>query len=198
MDGIERQRKKEVEILVDHAETAGHDANDLARLRVDLDRAADNARIAAKTALPVAVAEHDGLCAARILVGLREPATQERWNFECLQDTIADVCGPDFFRPGDAGHIGELRRPDAYRLEGAVVLRKSEVHGRRKLQSVDKARQASGAGSVEEKSRKAVRIRIRKRLEQHAIYHGENCCIGTNADRQRQKNRGCEAPGLPK
>src|SRR6185312_16818891 len=54
---IERQRDKQVEILVLDLKTLRHHAHDLPSLRIDLDVLSDHRRFAAKTLLPIVVAQ---------------------------------------------------------------------------------------------------------------------------------------------
>jgi hypothetical protein len=70
------QRHGQGGLVIHEAEGLWQDTNDLARFGIDLERASDCARIAAKPALPVAVKQHHGFCAAGRVVLFGEGATQ--------------------------------------------------------------------------------------------------------------------------
>ena len=64
------------------AKAGGHHADDLVRLIVDLDRAADCALIATQLVLPDAVAEYGDAWAVRTVVLIGDRAAKERCDAE--------------------------------------------------------------------------------------------------------------------
>ena len=149
-----------------------------------------------KAALPVAVTEHDGLCAARILIGVREPAAGDGGNVEGFENAIADLDGLDFLRAGDTGDVRGSIRPDADRLKGLVVAEEGEVHGRRELQAGGKIGEAAGAGRVKPEGDELVGVGIRKRAQQDAVDDAEDDGIGADADGEGEQNGDGESGGF--
>ena len=102
---IEGQRDQQVEILVHDLKPSRHYADDLPRLGIDLDVSSDHRRVAAKTPLPVAVAQHRDLVAARDLVGRQDPSAGSWRNVQRLQHAVADVRCVHLFGLRDARDV---------------------------------------------------------------------------------------------
>ena len=66
---IKREGQQQIEVLIRHLKTARHHSDNLACLRIHLNRAPDDRPVTAEAALPVAIAEHHGPRPARILIG---------------------------------------------------------------------------------------------------------------------------------
>ncbi len=74
---IETNRQEQRGLLpIEEAEFLRHDADDLARFAVHSDGSSDDGPIRAEPALPIVIAEHDRVGAARAVIDAVEPASQ--------------------------------------------------------------------------------------------------------------------------
>ena len=75
-----------------------HNADYFSRPRIHRNVAPDDRPVSAEPPLPVAIAEHHALRAARNLICLGEPSPNCRWNVQRLKYTIADFNGAHLLR----------------------------------------------------------------------------------------------------
>ena len=184
LGAIELERKDQRRLLIEEPERVGQHADDLARLAVEHDAAPDRRRIGAEAGSPVAGHEDHGVGRARRVVLLREQAAERRRRAEHRQHAVGDVDGADLLGLRDPGDADGVAGPHRDVLKHAAVLAVGVVEKRR------------GAGVRQVQPRRGViehdqlvRLRIRQRLQQHAVDHAEDGGVGADADREGQHAR---------
>ena len=197
LDRIEGQRHQQIEVVIDHLESARHHTGDHARLRVDADGAAHHARIAAEAPLPVSIAEHHSLRSARVLVGRRQPLPGGGRHIERLQNAVRNQRRVDLLRLRDPRDACGPRQPHAHRLEARLCAAKVRYIEADRRSSSRKSASPGAPGAFRRKRNQLLRLRIRKRPDQHAVEHAEDRCIGADADGQREDD-GDREPWRPR
>ena len=193
---IEGQRHEKIEIAINDAEATRHYADNLARLCVDLDAAADHARISAEAPLPVAIAQHDGLRAVGVLVDCGEPAPDSRRDGERLQDAVADQQCLRLLGLCDARDVRRVWHPHSERLERVVVLGEGDVHGWGKVKALFEIREPRSSGRTHPQRDELVRLWVGKRLEKYRIDHAEDGGVGADADGEGEQDGDGESGGF--
>lgn len=125
---LERARHQNVEVLVDDAEPARHNADNRVRLRIDVDGAPDHGTVTTEALLPVAIAEDDVLWAVGYLIGSRQLPAFEWRNAEGLEYAVGNEDGMNLLGLRQPGEVGLASGPDPQRLQGPVVLAEREIH----------------------------------------------------------------------
>ena len=151
-------------------------------------RAADNLRVAAERALPVAVAEHHHRMAAPrdIVLGQNGPAElrldaeeRKRASRHRLAHDGALPC------PRDRSARGERRRGDAAEDLGRALAQVLDVRVRHRIEPPP----AFGFVDVDER----LGLHERGVAEEHRVDDAEDRCVGADADRERQHGHRREA-----
>ncbi len=189
---VDPERHDEVGLDVDDAEPFGHDADDLARARLNRDASSDDGAIAAEAAPPITVAEHHDARRTRDLIGGRQRASEHRLDAERRERAVGRPQAAHLLRLGDAGDGRRPGKPDADVLEGAIVLGVREVHRWREAEVAGQVRHPGCArGGVPDRDQ-AVWLRVGQRPEKHAVDDAEDGGVGADADGQRQEDHGGE------
>src|SRR5437667_9133665 len=114
---------------VQEVKSLRQDANDLPRLAVHDDVAANDGIISAEFAAPIAVSEHDGFGSARGIILFSESAAQQGRHAEEGKSAIRDAQGTNLFWLGHTGHAHGVARVKTEVLEGAILVAEDEVVG---------------------------------------------------------------------
>jgi len=150
--------------------------------------AAHGCRIASEPGSPVACRQHHGFGSARCVVRPGEHAPQHRLRPEHRQDGIGREERPHFFRLREAGHAHGAGVPQSQILEHPAVLTVGEVEERRSAGARDLD---ARCGVVEHDQ--LVRLRIRQRLQEHALNDAEHGSVGADPNREGQHRHGRKA-----
>ena len=142
---IELVGAPQIVFLRHESEPGRHDADDFSRIVVQLDRASEDARVAAKTALPELMAE-DGnpRCVWPVVVGRYGPA--QKWRHAQQREEFrGDELHLQARRLAVAGQRPRTRRPCRQRLQRAAVALPIQPVGRRDGVAPPSARRLSAA-----------------------------------------------------
>ncbi len=137
-------------------------------------------RIASKFALPVGVAQHHCFRTAGRIVLFTECPADHRLYAQDRKDAIRNVDCINLLRLTYSGDGGGIAIPDAGFFERAILFAISEVSGGGRVQLFE-----TKARCDMPHAHYAVRLGIRKRLEQHSVNHTENGAVRADANRQR-------------
>jgi hypothetical protein len=188
LDALELHRaQQQIGFGVGYAKPRRHHPGDLAQPCIDVQRAPHDARVAAETALPIAVAQHDLRNVAGLASG--EPTADQRLNAERLEHADGDGDPRHLLRLAFTNDRRSTGRPDAEVLEDAVLLREGEKHRPRQRQPAAVER-PSRAGGVEPHRDELAGLRICERLEQDTVHDGERRRGRATADRERRDGDG--------
>ena len=166
-------------------EAARHDAHDLVRHAVDLDRAADHRRVARVASLPQRVAEDSELRPARPVLRLREAAPEERRDAERLERVRRDLAGGDPHGLAVAREVAVGRRPERHRREARTAVGVAARLVRVRPRLLEPAPAAPHHHAV-------LRVGVRQRLEHHRVEHREDGRVRGHAEGERQHRDGRE------
>ncbi len=176
---VELQRQHQVMPHIHEPEPFRQDADNLARLPIGHDASANDLRIAAEPALPVAITKHHDLGTAARVVFLREPAAENRLDAQHRQQPKGGRDPIDAFRVRELRHRGRPSGPNGDIGEGLRFLPVRNVVGDRRVEIFNVHARRGLPGSHQ-----AVRLREGKRLQQHAVDHAEDRSVRPDAQRQ--------------
>ena len=182
---LERERHEQIGLAGEEArEALRHHADDLIRLAIQLDRLSDRARLAGKEPRPHAVAQHDDVLLARVVVVAAERAAEHRRHAEHVKPVAGDAHARYALGVAGAGEVRAELRLDGDRLEAlrlvAVVAEAARRHRRlhvveRRIEVLDRHQPRGYA--------------VRQRPEQHGVDDAEDRRVRANAERERERRR---------
>ena len=91
--------------------------------------------------------------------------------------------------------VCELQTPQ--RLERPILFSEGEIQRRRKLQTGGEVREARSSRCLEPHGNQSLRLRIRQRLEQHAVDDTEDCGVSSDSYRESEYDRRGKSRRLP-
>jgi hypothetical protein len=160
-------------------ELGRHDADDLVRHAVDLNRPPDHPRVAGVPPLPEAVPENHEVRAVRhVLFGREQPSTDRRHTEHRKQ-----VRGHR--RRGEALRLSVSGEIDLTLAPGSDIAQRPRLPPVTIHFAVGHPRLIEGRPAAPD-HHGAVGVAPRQRPEQHGVHHAENGGIGADAERQRQ------------
>src|SRR5690348_1043522 len=175
---IQLKRHDEREVpLVKKTEGLRQDADDAVRAAVDDEGFADDGRIAAEIALPVAVGQDSGERRVRSVVRWREKPPERGGNTQCSERVVGYVESLNVLWLRRAGDVGSLADVKADGLEAVGLVAKNEiVLGRHVVDEGIEGERANVDGD------ELLGMRVRERLEQNPFDDAENCGVGADAE----------------
>ena len=184
---IESQGHQQRDFLIHELERRRQDADDFAGIAIHHDAAAQNRAVSAEARFPIAVGEHHGAVAFRVVIGGGEAASQGGLHIQNGEQAMGHGQDGDFFRLGEAGYARRFVPPHADVLKHAAFLAVNEVQRRGHVEVLD-----IDAGRGVPQRDELPGVRIRQRLQQHAFDHAEDRRVGADADGQRHERNGGE------
>jgi hypothetical protein len=174
-------------------------ADDLARRAVDHDPAPHRARITAETALPVAMAEHHDIGAARPIVLLGERPAVDRPDAEQREQPESGIQAVNPLRLAKAGHGIPVALPDGDVLQCLRLFPVGDVVRKRGIEVGD-----VDAGRGLPQTHEPVRLGVGQRLQEDTVDDGEDRGVGADPQGQREQcgqreygSAGQAAAGMP-
>ena len=166
---IEAEGDDEGSFAIHKPERRRQHADDFARCVIDHNAAADDRAIASETRFPVGVGQDHGALAARVVVPWAEAAPGLWLNAENGEKAIGHEQCREFLRCAEIGDAGGVGGPHGDVLKHAALFAVSDVErGRHANLFHVQAGRSVGDGD------ELCGLRIRKRLEQHAVDHAED------------------------
>ena len=190
--GVERQGQPDLRLRVVDVVPRRHDADDARRRAVDGDHAPDDRFVAAERGAPDFARQHRHVFRAGQRVGPRELPAADRGDPEHGHQLGRDQRGvdaPRLIRRAEVDGAGPIA---AHVLEGLVPLAELEELGRRDPELIEP--EARELARDEDQPRG---VRIRQRLEDHAVDDAEDGRVGADPQRQRQHRHERVAGVLP-
>ena len=180
IDGIQRERQPQLDLLIVHVVAARHDADDARLHAVDVEDRAERVLVRAERPLPQLVRENRDVFGVRQRVFAGEHPSADRLNAERRHQLVRDERGD-----GTARHVGaEIRCPNrvgADRVERPVALAELQEFWRGHPELIEPE-----PWKLAGDEHQTLRLRVPERPEHHAVDDAENRGVGADAERQRQ------------
>ena len=189
--GVEEERLPDLDRAIGELEPGRHDANDLCRPAIDRNRLPDDRPTGAEPPRPERVTQDDHIVAARLILTRDERAADLRGRAEQRKERGGHDGAVDALGVSAAGEVEAHRVVRGHLFEHVTAI--AIVHilaggGRDVVEA--------GPAQVAPDDHQAVRIAVRQWTEQYAIDDREDCGVGANAERQREKHDGRKS-GIP-
>ncbi len=169
-------------------ESRRHDRDDGPRGAVDLNGAVQDAWITGIPRLPQPVAQNGDVVMARPVFERGERPTEKRRRAEDIEGVGRDRTGADTNGIAVAGQVGGARIPQAHARKRSDVPRVVEPFGAGQPRLIEPDPAAVDQHAL-------LGLRVRQRLQQHGVHHGEDGADGADAERQGHERREGERRG---
>jgi hypothetical protein len=172
----------------EETEPGRHDADDRLRPHVQLDRATDDGRVAAETALPNLVAQNHGRRFWIRAFGGRKDAADHRRHAEHGKIRRRDELRNELDGIAEVGQVGPRFRERGEIIEDRGAFSPpNEIRGTNHIRSTGEPRIGFPYGDD------SIRIVIREPLEEHRVHNRENRRVRADAEREREHGHDGEA-----